>query len=53
MAWRNLIRWAALLGAIAVVFWLRPSAQRDYRDWREAVVSDPSAAELYENKSLV
>jgi hypothetical protein len=38
----------ALLGAVAVVVWLGPSAARNYRDWREALVNDPSVAELYE-----
>ena len=48
MPWRNLLRWAALGCALAVVIWLGPSAFRNYRDWREAAVNDPSAAELYE-----
>ena len=50
MPWRNLIRWAALVCSIAIVFWLGPSAIRSYRDWREAAVNDPSAAELYETE---
>jgi hypothetical protein len=48
MRWRNLIRWAALVCAIAVVVWLMPDAARNYRAWREAEINDPSAAELYE-----
>jgi hypothetical protein len=48
MAWWNLIRWAALLSAVAVVVWLGPNAVRNYRDWREALVNDPSVADLYE-----
>jgi hypothetical protein len=28
--------------------WRGPHVLRDYRDWREAKVTDPSAAELYE-----
>ena len=48
MPWRNLIRWTALVCAIAVVLWLGASAIRNYRDWREVAVNDPSAAELYE-----
>ena len=48
MPWRNLFRWVALLGALAILLWRAPHALRDYRDWREAKVNDPSIAELYE-----
>ena len=48
MPWRNLIRWAALVCAIVIVLWLAPEVVRNYRDWRESAVNDPSAAELYE-----
>ena len=48
MPWRNLIRWLALVCGLAVLFWRAPLALRDFRDWREAAVNDPSAAELYE-----
>jgi hypothetical protein len=48
MPWRNIIRWAALIGTVAVVVWLAPSANRNYREWRETAVNDPSAAELYQ-----
>ena len=47
MPWRNFIRWAALLCMIAVALWLAPNAGRNYRNWRESAVNDPSAAELY------
>ena len=48
MPWRNLLRWIALVGGLAILLWRAPHALRDYRDWREAKVNDPSAAELYE-----
>ena len=48
MHWRTWLRWAGLAGACAVLLWLGPAAARDYRDRREALVNDPSAAELYE-----
>jgi hypothetical protein len=31
-----------------VVVWLGPNAVQNYRDWREALVHDPSVADLYE-----
>jgi hypothetical protein len=48
MPWRNFFRWLALVGGLAILLWRAPHALRDYRDWREAAVIDPSAAELYE-----
>jgi hypothetical protein len=48
MPWRNLIRWVALVCGLAIMLWRAPVAIRDFRDWREAAISDPSAAELYE-----
>ena len=45
---RNLIRWLALVCGLAVLLWRAPHTLRKYRDWREAKVNDPSAAELYE-----
>jgi hypothetical protein len=46
-SYRDAFRWGLLLAAVAVSGWRSLDAFREFRNWRSAMLDDPSAADLY------
>jgi hypothetical protein len=50
---RDAVRWGLLLAAVAVSGYRLPSTVRNFQEWRAAMPTDPSAAELYKTNFSV
>ena len=47
-AYRDAVRWGLLIAAVAVTGYRLPRALGDFRAWRRAFETDPSAAGFYQ-----
>jgi hypothetical protein len=50
---RDAVRWGLLVAAVAVTGYRLPQMFHDFREWRFALRTDPSTADLYWTKWVV